>query len=50
MMWLSAQIFDMLMRWGTDYVVISDGPCHLRCEEGQTMDIMANAIDTYGIP
>ncbi len=39
----------MLMKWGTDYVVISEGPCYLQCPEGQTMDYMANCSDSRGV-
>ena len=45
---LPLQIYDMLKKWDADYVVISDGPCHLRCPEGQTMDYMANTSDAKG--
>ena len=31
-----------------DYLVLADGPCDVRCMEGQTMDYVANSIDAFG--
>ena len=39
----------MLMQWGTDFVVLSDGPCYLTCPEGQDMTYMASSADSKGV-
>jgi hypothetical protein len=38
----------MRKEFDADYLVLSDGPCDVRCVEGQPMDYVANSIDAEG--
>ena len=43
------QVYEILRQeFHADYLVLAEGPCDVRCLEGQTMDYVANSTGAAG--